>query len=903
MKAIYSESLGQTWFAKSSKSIFIVGEDMMLKVINNITKEGSSEVQVRESKFENYAIDSHNGTIYFGGEGGTVYSLGAGSITNSEEQEQAILKMNGDIKGIAISKDGERLVAVGQDSYPILYDFKQQKSSKTSKPHKVDIVAVRWSPDSSSFATLDTMNEVFIFDHSGNFTRSTKLQVHPKESYSFIPDFLEDNSLLLPSLNGGLLKFPREADPQQIPGFELKEGCSLIRVFEDSLICIIGLDKISISAFEFKSKKLLATHVNSSPIIMAEFGWIDNALTLFFNTVEGELGYWEELMIPKSRIEVLANEKTIDSQNNDQNHKISSQQMTEIREAIIMEEEQVKPQLDQKSRLAAKKLQLIDESDELVHDMILGQANEIRAIRQADDKVEDWVIEDQDRRGEPSLKQEFQSSFMPSSTQSFDNQNYYCWNTFGRMLSMILGDEKVVDVQYSDSSYGRKIIPNGADYHMGTIGEGGALLASRGYMIGEDEYEDDELLEEDKMAKLSYFPALGISSWTEKLPVGENIVLITMSDLFIAVATNRGFIRLYSPQGVEFMIYSYQGYITTITAYENLLAIIYQPTAQNFGPSQKVKILDIITLRKMAEESLPLGGSASSILWAGFSKKGVFCFQDSNRVIHSLVNGGFWCPIFTSNSNIWVTWITDEDIYGIQLPYGESEPSPLASQDPKRFPQKIPMNNMTYYPLTHALIQREQFKFSSDNWGHMSDQYAGSSLTGFRRKTMPNQIALNKLSIDNDIVKINLCRKAAQEERNSDAIWLACLLENDKSIVSCKKMLQKMGKDRLVANITELWPFVGAKHFLSKEGLSLNNYNNPFPVSNTDRKRVRQELEFKAQTDRLNFKEKHGASLELNTESFKSHLSNDRIEPKNNFDYLKRSQPHTTDPVSYDSNY
>lgn len=110
---------------------------------------------------------------------------------------------------------------------------------------------------------------------------------------------------------------------------------------------------------------------------------------------------------------------------------------------------------------------------------------------------------------------------------------------------------------------------------MGDISWNGVLLASRGnYSI--DGYQDEEL-EGSALnnANIFYLSSNSKKQWTVSLKDNtEHIVSIAMGSSFSAAATDKHFIRFFSPTGLEFFVLG-ASRVITMQAYENLLAIFY----------------------------------------------------------------------------------------------------------------------------------------------------------------------------------------------------------------------------------------------------------------------------------------------------------------------------------------
>lgn len=103
--------------------------------------------------------------------------------------------------------------------------------------------------------------------------------------------------------------------------------------------------------------------------------------------------------------------------------------------------------------------------------------------------------------------------------------------------------------------------------------------------------------------------------------------------------------------------------------------------------------------------------------------------------------------------------------------------------------------------MSFGVVQREQFKFLNSNYSHLAGCEIVDLGTDYTRSNMPDASKISAMSIENDKVKINLCRKAAQESRNSDAVWLGLQIENERCLDTCVKMLKHMKKFKIVEEL------------------------------------------------------------------------------------------------------
>lgn len=67
----------------------------------------------------------------------------------------------------------------------------------------------------------------------------------------------------------------------------------------------------------------------------------------------------------------------------------------------------------------------------------------------------------------------------------------------------------------------------------------------------------------------------GNKEWTIDLPTDEESNCVAAGDNFIAVATSRNFLRIFTVSGVQREILAIPGQVVTMNAYKNQMIVIY----------------------------------------------------------------------------------------------------------------------------------------------------------------------------------------------------------------------------------------------------------------------------------------------------------------------------------------
>lgn len=282
---------------------------------------------------------------------------------------------------------------------------------------------------------------------------------------------------------------------------------------------------------------------------------------------------------------------------------------------------------------------------------------------------------------------------------------------------------------------------------MADINYRGTLLANQGYVLRDDEYEDDELGDEEKKAKVLFLPSkYSVKGWEVKLGVRENIISIAQGNIFSSVFTSKNFVRFFSPEGKEFFILGARS-VLTMTAYDNLLAILYHGNSPFTGDQCiRVKVFNASTLRVSIDTPVVISNN-SKVKWFGFSSQGNLFIQDTHDILWTLVGRNSWSPVL--EKRIWIVGIDDNLIHGVKLGYGEKDPNPLADLNPSTFEMKMPLTTPDYDKLSLGVVQREQLEFRKDVWGHMAHCVIKTPEDN-ERSRMPDVKTCNREKVNRD---------------------------------------------------------------------------------------------------------------------------------------------------------
>ena len=147
---------------------------------------------------------------------------------------------------------------------------------------------------------------------------------------------------------------------------------------------------------------------------------------------------------------------------------------------------------------------------------------------------------------------------MPGSTSEVSDTQILCWNYNGCITSRIIADDVVtqnIDIAFANNLVNKPVRFNNLAkdrYTVASLGESGSVYAG-----------DDVIY---------YHSNNNLANWTHKLPDGENAIHLAVGLFGAAVFTDKGYLRLFSPSGLQFHLRIAD--VSTMVARGNYLLLI-----------------------------------------------------------------------------------------------------------------------------------------------------------------------------------------------------------------------------------------------------------------------------------------------------------------------------------------
>ena len=182
------------------------------------------------------------------------------------------------------------------------------------------------------------------------------------------------------------------------------------------------------------------------------------------------------------------------------------------------------------------------------------------------------------------------------------DKRHLCWNMVGTMIVRRADFGRAIHIEFANKEFHQNLVFNdeiGAS--LGTMSYSGAFMASKAREINLDQYEEEEqMLNEDELESLHasyvqfrpFHSWKNIRAWKYQLPRGEDADALAVGSGWCAVATSLNYLRIFSTEGVQRFMLSFALPIVSLSAHENLLAVIHTAVPvvghQNLG----VRVID-----------------------------------------------------------------------------------------------------------------------------------------------------------------------------------------------------------------------------------------------------------------------------------------------------------------------
>ena len=277
--------------------------------------------------------------------------------------------------------------------------------------------------------------------------------------------------------------------------------------------------------------------------------------------------------------------------------------------------------------------------NEMKHDILKNEPSSISAQRQR------------------NIDFEVQEPFQPGSTPVHLHSRFMVWNSVGIVKAFSSDDEKSIDVEFHDTAIHHPIhLSNMRGYTMAALTDRCLVLACDADDV---DSADDENSDSSKSKLLChYFGSSDISKeWSLEMPNQEEIMAVACGEGWIAVATDRRNLRIFSCGGIQLEVLSLPGPVVSLAGYKKEIAITVHlglglPGNQSIG-------IAILTVGEKNHQlpyysHLPLAPK-SILSWIGFTDQGTPCIMDSAgyiRILNGNYGAGGWMQVCNTKAQV-----------------------------------------------------------------------------------------------------------------------------------------------------------------------------------------------------------------------------------------------------------
>ncbi|KAI0215234.1 WD repeat and HMG-box DNA-binding protein 1 [Lamellibrachia satsuma] len=222
------------------------------------------------------------------------------------------------------------------------------------------------------------------------------------------------------------------------------------------------------------------------------------------------------------------------------------------------------------------------------------------------------------------LQPPFQSSTSPVHL----SHRFMVWNSVGIIIQYNTEEENSINVEFHDTA------THHAMHLVNTLGHTMADLSSDAVLLA----CPSDLENPSKLVCVNFASQDNYKEWMTSMPHGEDIKTICVGDGWVAAATDKRQVRLFTVGGVQKEIFSLPGPVVTMAAFGSQLMVVYHsglgiPGDQCLG----VHLLQISSRKKAIIHGgqLPISPK-STLTWLGFSAEGTPFSVDSLGVVRML---------------------------------------------------------------------------------------------------------------------------------------------------------------------------------------------------------------------------------------------------------------------------
>eukprot|EP00960_Hanusia_phi_P077656 768724-Hanusia_phi.AAC.7 len=362
-----------------------------------------------------------------------------------------------------------------------------------------------------------------------------------------------------------------------------------------------------------------------------------------------------------------------------------------------------------------------------------------------------------------------QAPFQPQSTPVELKRRFLTYTTVGHITSRNESTYNAIEIEFADINTHRPIRFNDfTGFTMAAMDASGAVFASP---------QVKERNGELNLSTLSYRPFdswASQSDWTTTMPENEEIMAVATSESWIAAATSKRILRIFSTSCVQLMTVMYPGPALCMHGCNDFLCFIHHtPSSPSLSGDQELQFLLMNVSTKTTVARGPVCLSPGSKLeWLQVTETGMVAVMDSEGMVMVYSHAEFsgqWVPMLdikTCNKHqrdwFWPIRITDSNLLGIVCKIEKRYPD---------VPQPVLVKHDLKMPILPGHELEEQWLRGSIFVNFQATQSGGND---------DNDIDVMKLELDKKLIQ--LINSACEQRKLAKALDLAKQISSEKAL-------------------------------------------------------------------------------------------------------------------------
>ncbi|EDQ91285.1 uncharacterized protein MONBRDRAFT_23531 [Monosiga brevicollis MX1] len=807
-RALYGEGITLVAFDRQGRLV-TAGENGCINILKNLQDDNPVVIEDnKESSGINcmaFKASAPNDRLVVGGED---HMCRLYNMSKTENQFDALLsRFSSPVFATALNRTATVCAAAGEDMDIRIVQLSDH-SYKTLSGHSGAVRALAFDPEMVYLASAGEDGALKLWDIESGSIEEESLALpiirgglDPEQHGMFTLQFSHSGKMLAVAIDKTVQIYNRQLEFQ----YALKElghesNVSTLQWSNDDVyLASAGIDGV-ILIWEVASKQSLARFRHPNATCVTSLFWHPTEETLAYADAHGCVSLWRKPV--RDSIKAKLTEEQVKEA---EALAAQEQRMTAVND-LFADDDVPKKVVLKRSRRA----QLVDSDDEDDGIMTSEMPHDYAAEEEAQQPTYGTM---------PLVEQ--QAPFQPSSSPLDQSKRFLVWNNVGIITSRQEEVTSAVDVEFHDTNTHRPVrLVDHFGFTMGTLSEHCLVLAAESHTPDEGDTRDHPRLEQPdwprQHERIAYQDSQGwfafvlgllsvlfcrnLTTWASDetwqlfFPEGEEIEVVATGcgeAPFVAAATSKRYVRIYSSYGVARHVFALPGPVVSMAALDDKLLIAYHDGMGANGDQKMATMLVNVDKHKVeSQNSLPLSAGAA-LSWIGFGDNGLPATIDSEEVMRVLVArwDGLWTPVAEFKSlrsereqldYYWPVGFTRDELLCVVCRGGETFPKVLPKPAISTVPLQLPL-----VCLPETAAREESFLRSRLLLEHTIDH---EGLDELNREDALEIVAAQR-RLDQDILAA--ISRSVQSKRAARALDLTTFLQVPASVELAVKLAVK----------------------------------------------------------------------------------------------------------------